>query len=109
MSNFEELTESFLLEAEEDCVGLWQIVKHVKEDLSIEGSADVREMTIAVVRKLLESGAQAGDSPYTKGRFMPWREQGATEVIKRIEKEWDALGRDPNIPDIVWFSINKQE
>jgi hypothetical protein len=30
------------------------------------------------------------------------------EAVTRISREWDALGRDPNTGDIVWFVATKE-
>jgi hypothetical protein len=57
-----------------------------------------------VVRELLAHGLLAGDPPYSKDGYTAWQDQRLDAVIDRIRAEWIALGRTPNIPDIVWFS-----
>jgi hypothetical protein len=98
------LVEQFLAEARDDLVGLWEIAREV------EGEADAGrntcEDTLAGVQELLVRGMQAGDPPHSAGAYRPWPDQDPDHVIARIQREWLALGRAPNIPDIVWFSLN---
>ena len=97
------LKEAFLKEAEDDIVGLWEIVKILEED---HGAANevLCEQSLEVVRGLLAHGLLAGDPPYSVGGYRPWADQQPDAVIDRIRSEWIALGHTPNIPDIVWFS-----
>ncbi len=64
---------------------------------------NLKKMTLAVIREVLTLGLRAGDSPYAAGGFTVWPEQEVDLVISRIDNEWTALGRDPNIGDIVAF------
>lgn len=89
--------------ARDDWVGLWVILSWVREKLPLESPASLKNVTLAVVRELLAMGLRAGDSPYSPGGFTVWPEQEEDSVIRRIDTEWTALGRDPNIGDIVAF------
>lgn len=105
MQNLTSLKDGFLAEAEEDNVGLWQLIKAIKEQLNVRDSAEIRRLTIDLVRRLMASGMRAGDPPYLPGGFKVWPNQNVDDVVKRIQDEWDALGREPNIADIAWFSL----
>lgn len=97
----DDLAGQFFAEAKDDLVGLWEIVREVEQRSRPDG--DVREEARAVVRELLARGLQAGDPPYSAEGYQPWADQAPEHVIERIRREWLALGRTPNIPDIVWF------
>lgn len=99
----EGLIGRFLAEAQDDQVGLWEIVREV-EQRSASGASALEE-TLAVVRELLSHGLQAGDPPYSTDGYRAWADQRPDAVIERIRREWAALGRAPNIPDIVWFGL----
>jgi len=92
-----------LAEAQDDEVGLWEIVREVEARTG--PSASTMEETLAVVRELLSHGLQAGDPPYSAGGYRAWADQAPDAVIDRIRREWVALGRTPNIPDIAWFGL----
>jgi hypothetical protein len=92
-----------LAHARDDYVGLWVIIKVLQEEYGVTGDA-LREHTLDVVRELLARGLLAGDPPYSATGYRPWQDQLPDAVIDRIRAEWIALGRTPNIPDIVWFS-----
>lgn len=89
--------------ARDDWVGLWVLFSWVRERLPSESPANLKKVTLAVIREVLAMGLRAGDSPYSPGGFTVWPEQEADLVIRRIDNEWTALGRDPNIGDIVAF------
>ena len=96
------MVDEFVAEARDDIVGLWEIVKELEN--MIADPAALREQTLSVIRALLARGLLAGDPPYSANGFQVWTDQKPAAVIDRIRKEWLALGRVPNIPDIVWFS-----
>jgi hypothetical protein len=103
LAEAERLAEQFSAEAREDLIGLWEIAKEVEERT---GPGEVaREQTLELVRELLRRGLRAGEPPYSSGGFRPWPKQEPDAVIDRIRREWLALGRTPNIPDIVWFDL----
>ncbi len=114
MMDLERLKREVLRECKEDHVGLWSIIWQLRYALN-DGNyplpeedkanpAEVRRLTLEVVRDFLESGLVHAGFPTVDGRgFTPWRLPPA-EVLARINAGWDALGREPNIGDIVWFT-----
>jgi hypothetical protein len=99
----EAVRSKILRHAESDYVGLWVIIKILGEEFGIIEDS-LRGQTLDVVRELLACGLLAGDPPYSATGYTPWQDQRPDAVIDRIRAEWIALGRTPNIPDIVWFS-----
>jgi hypothetical protein len=97
------VVEEIALEAKDDWVGLWQIIGQF-ERFSLD-EAMLRERTLDVVRALLDRGFIAGDSIYYTHPFRPWPDQRPEAIIERIRSEWLALGRIPNIGDIVYFDL----
>lgn len=104
-SQYQEITGSFLKEAEEDYIGLWQLIKAAKCFISAEEPLVTRAVTLDIVRELLAAGLEAGDPPYSTTGYRPWPNQNPDAVASRIEQEWEALGHEPNIGDIVWFNL----
>ena len=66
-----ENVDGFLREAEEDCIGLWQVIKEAKRFAEGEPLA-IRAVTLDIVRELHALGLEAGDPPYTATGYKPW-------------------------------------
>jgi hypothetical protein len=100
----EDVLESLVEECHEDHVGLWRIVNAVRFDLGPKNPTDTQSLTLRLVRSLLdERGMQVGH-PAPDGRhFVSW-DLTTDQALKRIEKEWAALGREPNIGEVAWFT-----
>src|SRR5207245_3328951 len=100
----EDLLQSLLEECRDDHVGLWRIVKAVRLDLGCRTPIEIRTMTVGLIRRLLEEHGALVGHPTADGReFVPWN-LPPDQAVSRIEKEWSALGRDPNIGDVAWFT-----
>jgi hypothetical protein len=100
----DEVLESLVEECHEDHVGLWEIVNAVRFDLGAKNPRQTQALTLQFVRRLLdERGMQVGH-PTSDGRhFVSWG-LPPDEAIRRIEQEWSALGREPNIGELAWFT-----
>jgi hypothetical protein len=104
----EEVLESLADECRDDHVGLWEVVDAVKQDLGLSEPTQVHQATLHLVRELLERrGVQAGH-PAPDGRhFVPWN-QTAEQAVATIQRDWSALGREPDIGEIAWFSSDAE-
>ena len=100
----DEVLEGLVEECHEDHVGLWEIVNAVKFDLGSGNPTQTRALALQLVRRLLnEPGMQVGH-PAPDGRhFVSWG-LPPDEAVRRIEQEWSALGREPNIGEVAWFT-----
>lgn len=100
----EEILESLVEECREDHVGLWRIVNAVRFDLGFAVAAQTRALALRLVRSLLqERGIQVGWPAPDGQHFLPW-DLTPEQALHRIESEWTALGRDPNIGELAWFT-----
>jgi hypothetical protein len=105
-AKWEDLKAHFLQEAKEDEVGLWYIISYFRHDLNVEDPVERRRLTMQMVEELLASGhLQAGYYDPSATSPTGWRAWSLSpaEVLARIKAEWDRLGREPNIGDIVVF------
>jgi hypothetical protein len=100
----EDVLENLSEECRTDHVGLWEIVDAVRSDLGSTNTSEIRALTLDLGRRLLfERGMQVGH-PAPDGRhFVPW-DLPPDQAVSRIEQEWSALGREPNIGDLAWFT-----
>lgn len=96
--------EAFLIEGLEDWIGLWRFVRDARDERPSATADEIRELVMPTVRKLVAGGyIRPGRLTDERPGFTEWQE-GADEAVERIDSEWRALGRDPNIPDICWFT-----
>lgn len=100
----DDILESLVEECHEDHVGLWRIVNAVRDDLGSTNPAERKALALRLVRTLLEDRGMQVGFPTRDGRhFLPWN-VSADQAVSRIEKEWAALGREPNIGEVAWFT-----
>lgn len=100
----DDVLESLFEESHEDHVGLWRVVNAVRFDLGTVDPVQTRAMTLRLVRSLLqERGMQVGQPAQDGRHFVPWN-LPPDQAVNRIEKEWTALGREPNIGEVAWFT-----
>ncbi len=100
----DDVLESLADECREDHVGLWEIVNAVQLDLGSTNPVETRALTMRLVSSLLhERGIQVGQ-PAPDGRhFIAWN-LPPDLAVNRIEQEWSALGREPDIGEVAWFT-----
>ena len=104
MRELENLKKQVLSECRDDHVGLWSVVREVREAFPEAGDEEVRETTLAILLELLERRLVRAGFPTPDGRgFSSWDTEAA-ESIDRIDDAWIALHRDPDIGEIVWFT-----
>ena len=99
-----EIVKDFMDEAQDDIVGLWEVINEARDRLGAS-AAGLKGASLEIVGLMLEAGFVAGDPPYSAGGYRPWPVQDRAYVLDRIDREWQALGREPNIPDIAWFDF----
>jgi hypothetical protein len=93
-------------EAQSDVVGLWAVLWQVKNELPSLSSEEARAATLEVIHDALSReeivvGEFGGGDTETTS-FIPWR-MSLMDALQRIEREWRALAREPNLGDIAWF------
>ncbi len=104
MSEMDDSLRSFLIEGLDDWIGLWRFARLVRDERPGGTADEIRECAMLMVRELVVGGyVRPGRLTEDQPGFSEWDED-AEEAVARIDREWHALGRDPNIPDICWFS-----
>jgi hypothetical protein len=97
----EQLWEPYREELRRDFISLSELVRRVARMHPDLGDADVRRATFDVLRYVLErEEAEAGQ--FDGGTFAPW-DQPPGVVVRRAAEAWDALGRTPNVGEILWL------
>ncbi|HTU16473.1 MAG TPA: hypothetical protein VMG10_00295 [Gemmataceae bacterium] len=100
--------DSLVEECQEDHVGLWRIVHAVRPDLGSADPGQTRALALRLVRSLLQERGMEFGFPAPDGRhFLPW-DSTLEQAIHCIEDEWIALGCEPNIGELAWFTSAEQ-
>jgi hypothetical protein len=83
-------------------VGLWWIADDVRQLRPGAPEHEIRLETLRALRPLLQQGSLRAAKLLPGGSYQLWG--GSTEEqLAKIDEEWAALGRPPDIGDIVWF------
>lgn len=102
-----DLISTLLSEAQYDYIGLWEVMGKCKLiDQNDQSPEVIRSRTLDIVFEMLANGFLAVDL-LPSGGCRPWDDQNPNAVLQRIDAKWRSQGREPNIGDIVWFSIKK--
>lgn len=86
-------------ELREDDVGLWVVVRALRDRSSDFEGTDVRLLAAHVCRALQSHGASLGQFT-AGGDFDVWPAESA---VDRMLIEWCDLGRDPDIGEVAWL------
>ncbi len=105
MNFLDQIASDMCRAAKDDYVGLWQIIGAVVRESKSTDKDKIRTLSLDVVRKLLILGLRPVDLPSVGSGSVPWAIQQPDAVIDRIETEWKALGREPDIGEIAWFDL----
>jgi hypothetical protein len=98
--------EALFKECRTDYVGIWSILWNVRREFP-EAPGEHRALTLRLAARLMEKGATIGEfvkDAAGKPRFAPWP-GSSREALERIDAEWTALGRDPDIGDIACLTV----
>src|SRR4051794_28799806 len=103
MSNLvlSDIERSLMAEFVDDYVGLWSVIRDVADASPVGASEMIKDDTLRLIKRLLIFGLIEAGFPSRDGRkFVPWK-LPIGDTIQRIRSEWSALGRTPNIGEIV--------
>jgi hypothetical protein len=103
MDSIEEILNDIRKECFEDYVGLWTIPWHFREIYGINDVAVRRTESFKVIERLLEL-PDIGVGQFNESRSFDFWNLSASDVLKKLASEWDALGHEPSIGDIAWFT-----
>jgi hypothetical protein len=103
-SRIEEIVNGYVNGARHDYIGLWQIVVRVRHDFGLSDSLEIRRVALEIVSRLLSKGIEAVTLASSGAGCVLWENQDPTYIIRRISSEWEELGHDPSVGDIVWFN-----
>lgn len=99
----EDIWRRTRIELEVDYVGLWELISEVRDRLPHLDEDRVQSSVLALVRGgLRRQEVRAGVGPVVGGLECVWTGP-VDQMVERIRREWNELGRDPMPGEIVWF------
>ncbi len=99
-----DVLDSLTEQCRVDHVGLWQIVSAVQFDLGTTEPTQTRAVTMQLVSSLIRDRGVVVGHPTPDGRYFVAWHLPPEAAVRRIEQEWLALGREPDIGEIAWFT-----
>ena len=100
----EELEREILEELTDDYLGMWEIVRLVRDKLGTEDAAAVRESTMRLIETMLMHGLIRPGLARNDGTFDAW-DLDPGRASAEIEHRWEELGRMPSLGEIAWFDL----
>ncbi len=103
MSELGAIEREILLRCSDDYTGLWEAIRAVQRSDPKATSKEVQQVTLELIAGLLQKDLILAGCPRRDGSgFDAWNLLNA-QIVKRIEQEWNELGQEPTIGDVVWF------
>lgn len=99
--------EEILLEGLEDDIGLWEFVAAITDEIPSGDEPAIKRGVITMAEDLLERGLMVAGFPDRRGGFGVAGED-SSGIASRIDREWDELGRPPDIGEVIWFNLTEQ-
>jgi hypothetical protein len=103
MTALADIRQELLAEGQDDYVGLWEVAWILRRSKPSYTGDEIREVALEVLGPLLSEGLMEPGSLQEKGGFLAWT-CTPEEALARIDEKWRALGQDPNIGEVCWFS-----
>lgn len=93
-------------ELDDDHVEVWAIPWHIRADQPAASDAQVMMIGEAVLRALLDRDVRLGRLDGTTGKFVDLNYPDPIDVIMT---SWRSLGRDPEMGEIGWLSLEERD
>ena len=110
----QDCVNNLLIEGLVDDVGAYWVASVAMQVGGASTQAEVREMSLQMIREVVQQGLMdIGDTVgigydpnllalYKRVEFRPWK-LPFKEAMDRVEREWRALDRDPDLGEICWL------
>jgi hypothetical protein len=105
MTDMDEIVDGYVEEAQRDFISLPMVACATWEWLGAKTTGEARKLSLEIAKRLYERGLRPGD-PDLGTELDYWPDEGCQAMLERIEREWIAAGRDPNLGfPICWFGL----
>lgn len=98
----QQVFEAVRAECQHDYEGLWGIPWELREVHGVTDPVARKAISLIVVQMLLKADG-IGVGQFNGSTFEFW-DSSPHESLSRISSEWEALGREPSLGEIAWFT-----
>ena len=106
MTDLQDALDEVIVRGLEDWLMAASVVSVAIHTAGAETDDEVRDVSVALIRRLLEDGlVRAGD--VTDSGFEPW-DLPVDAAMERVEREWNALGALPNLGEVCWLDNTEE-
>jgi hypothetical protein len=87
----------------DDWVNVAEVTSVAKFTGQAQSVDEIRELSLKLIREVVQRGLmEIGDLPDQGRRLRLWP-MSPQECLDRVEREWNALGRNPSLGEICWL------
>ena len=102
MSVVRKLDQEILVNGLSDYVGFWEPVRLLRRREPRLNESELKKVILMTIRSLVDDDLMEFGEVNVDGTFSTWA-LTSHEAISVIRDQWDSLGRDPNVGEIVWM------
>jgi hypothetical protein len=101
--NTQECIDDLLMRGCDDWVDVAEVISVAKFTGHARSAEEVRDLSLKLIREVVQQGLmEIGDLP-DQGRCLKLWPIAPQQCLDRMEREWDALGRNPSLGEICWL------
>jgi hypothetical protein len=105
--NFEKTKTAILAYCIEDWTSLFFIPSFIEQFYRYEDPELIKITSLAIIKKILEEKLVIAGDLTQNNKFIPW-DKSINDVLKKIKHDWDNLGRELCMYELVWFEITEK-
>ncbi len=103
-----EKTKSYILAwSIEDTVSLYFIPSFVEQCYHYKDFELIKIRSFELIKNLLDEGLVKAGDLLEDNTFIPWN-MSIAEILAKIKVEWENLGRELYMYELVWFEITEK-
>lgn len=95
--------DDLLMRGCDDWVNAAEVTSVAKFTGHAQSEDEIRSVSLKLIREVVQQGLmEIGDLPDEGRRLKLWP-MTSQECLDRVEREWNALGRNPSLGEICWL------
>ena len=104
---FEKTKTAILAYCIEDWTSLFFVSSFIEQYYSYEDPELIKITSLEIIENLLEEKVFIAGDLTVDNKFLPWK-RSVKETIAKIKADWDNLGRELYMYELVWFDITEK-
>ena len=104
---FQACIEDLLIRGLDDWIQASEVASVSFEIGGAQSHGMRRELSLRLIRKLLEDGSAEAGMVYEKEGFVPWGIP-VDDALQRIESDWTTRPTGPGLGEVCWLSLTER-